>query len=161
MSALRSTAISDPFNAMGMHTRYPTETSTHLVFAEHTEPEALLSSSHTPFVWCPLKPRKENLFNQCFCFGFHLLFSDTVSPEHVNANAEDNLKPNRSGCIMISKPPYYSFCSFPWDHRYTLFKCSNLNQNRYLNGISKPWKRKKGNSEHMKIFCNHKANSAN
>lgn len=54
-----------------------------------------------------------------------------------------------------------SFCSFPWDHRYTLFKCSNLNQNRYLNGISKPWKRKKGNSEHMKIFCNHKANSAN
>lgn len=30
-----------------------------------------------------------------------------VSPEHVNANAEENLKPNTGGYIMISKSPYY------------------------------------------------------
>lgn len=85
MSALRSTAVSDPFNAKGMRTRYPTETSTHLVFVEHTEPEALLSSSHTPFVWCPLEPRKENLFNQFFVLGF-IYFS--VTQFHLNMSMQ-------------------------------------------------------------------------
>jgi len=84
-----------------------------------------------------------------------------VSPEHSNVHAEENLKPNTCEYIMISKPPCYRTSAVSLgirDTYYTLFKCNHLNQNSYLNGISKQWKPKTGNSECMEILCNHKNN---
>ena len=51
ISVLHSTAIAlIPLMSRLCKILMPDETSTYLGFAEHTEPEALLSSSHTPFV---------------------------------------------------------------------------------------------------------------
>lgn len=65
----------------------PGKTRTYLGFVEHMEPAALLSSSHTPSVWCPLKTSKETPFHHigilqfevCLIFFFSAM---KVLPEH-------------------------------------------------------------------------------
>lgn len=78
------------------------------------EPAALLSSSHTPSVWCPLKTSKENSFNPIKILHFEVCFLFFSVPRRFHLNtAVENLKLHKSKHIRISKLRITELLQFP------------------------------------------------